>query len=311
MPLDLHSLSEQVEDYLHGVGDSVPVRVNNLLLFVRRSKRTLQQRSLENLSHHRHVLLWALETEGVVSVDGVALPLLPGQGFLIQPYQFHHYINLKKSKLSWLFVTFELDAGESALKTLEFLRLKMDDVVENLLQQMIDCWQARASASSVLVCQNLLERLLLHLLMAGSGAGSEDSSGLTTTTALTNLWFVRAERLLRENTSQANTLSVVAAKLGVSERTFRDRFQAIAGVTPHRYRTHYLLQQAMRLIRSDVLSITAIAEQLGFGSSAVFTRFIKRETGKTPIELRKNARIQLFVPKKNKKTLVYQRKLLR
>jgi AraC-like DNA-binding protein len=285
----LKGIEENPPSYHSGYGYEAPLRVSNLLLFTRRSKRTLQQSSLANLSHHRHVLVWVYETAGVMSVDGVAVHLSPGQGMLIQPYQFHHYADLSKKQLLWLFMTFELSRGEDALAPLAFVRFTQDSVVKNLIHEILALWHRRAERLALMECQNILERLLIRLLYNNepsppfavskeSGRGAPD------------LWFARAERALLDSVNKGEDLNRVARQLGMGERMFRQRFKRVAGVSPCRYRTNYILQQALRFMREDVLSIGGIADRLGFGSAAVFTRFIKRETGKTPLACRKSIR---------------------
>ncbi|MFP4166053.1 MAG: AraC family ligand binding domain-containing protein [Opitutales bacterium] len=79
----------------------------NVLLFVRSSRRTLQQKHLANRMHHRYVLMFALETSGVVSVDGQSIHLNAGNALLVLPYQFHHYIDLEEDAWRCFFITFE------------------------------------------------------------------------------------------------------------------------------------------------------------------------------------------------------------
>lgn len=74
----------------------------------------------------------------------------------------------------------------------------------------------------------------------------------------------------------------MAGVLGVSERTFRRRFKALAGVTPGQYRTHYRMKLArQRLLESDEkVSQTALA--LGFANEFHFSRRFKQITGISP-----------------------------
>ncbi len=285
----LDEINEKPESYYSGYSADAHVRVRNLVVFTRKTRRTLQQGSLANLSHHRHVLVWAIETSGVVSIDGIGIRLSPGQSTVILPYQFHHYVELSSPGLLWLFVTFELSEEEDALAPLSLLRFENDDVSEKLLHDFLLSWRNRRQLAGLLECQNILERILIRMLYDKDGEGLPGIAPGGHATGRDS-WFARAEQALIRGVGKGLGISAVARGMGMSERFFRQRFQKVSGVTPGRYRSNYQLQQALRLIRMDELGIGAIADQLGFASAAVFTRFIKRETGKTPLECRKRIR---------------------
>src|SRR5438309_25368 len=63
--------------------------------------------------HHRYVLIAALRTAVTVCVDDRDILLNPGEGLLILPFQFHHYLQPQHDEILWLIVTFEY-AGSSA-----------------------------------------------------------------------------------------------------------------------------------------------------------------------------------------------------
>ena len=60
------------------------------------------------------------------------------------------------------------------------------------------------------------------------------------------------------------------------------------GMTLHRFVLERKLNQAKMLLFSTDLTIREIASSLGFGSLAHFSNFIKKETGCSPMELRKS-----------------------
>jgi AraC-like DNA-binding protein len=290
MEANVKAVDENPPSYHLGYGVEVPLRVANLLLFTRRSKRTLQKSSLANLSHHRYVMVWVYETTGVVSLDGVGVQLSPGQGMLIQPYQFHHYFDIQKKQLLWLFMTFELARGEEVVEPLAFIRFKQDSVIKKLIHELLEFWPMRSERLALMECQNLMERLLIRLLYNVEPISAPEKESDSNTRGNSDPWFARAERVLLSAAGKSEGLDTVARRMGMGERMFRQRFKSVAGVSPCRYRTNYLLQQALRLMREDALSIGGIADRLGFGSAAVFTRFIKRETGMTPLSCRQSIR---------------------
>lgn len=78
------------------------------------------------------------------------------------------------------------------------------------------------------------------------------------------------------------TLDDLAAEMGRSRAVFSERFLAATGTTPHRYLTDLRMRLAAKWIGRDRLSIEDVAERLGYGSQAAFSRAFKRTTGQSP-----------------------------
>ena len=60
------------------------------------------------------------------------------------------------------------------------------------------------------------------------------------------------------------------------------------GRAPMEYRTELLIMNAQRMLAATELSISEIAERLGFGSETYFRRIFKSKVGISPREFRKN-----------------------
>jgi hypothetical protein len=118
------------KDYFKGIGRSQLPTPTDVLLYMRTTKKKLQQEALQNRSHHRFVLAFNMETSGHVHVDNRVLAFDPGQALLILPFQFHHFSQLASSQLHWFFCTFELKDEIF----LEPLRNRVLDVGENTLR---------------------------------------------------------------------------------------------------------------------------------------------------------------------------------
>ena len=144
---------EEPTDYFKGIGHTQFATPSNILLYLRSTKDKLQQAALQNRSHHRHVLVFNLETEGHVHVNNRVLPLKPGQSLLILPYQFHHFSQLENPCLKWLFCTFEL----ATTTFLEPLRNVVIEASEHTLctrDELLDEWLHCTAATSKGELQN-------------------------------------------------------------------------------------------------------------------------------------------------------------
>lgn len=149
------------EDYFTGKGRYPLPTPTNILLFARRSKRNLQQEALQNRSHHRFVLLLNLETAGYVHLNNLALPFNPGQVVLIHPFQFHHYSQLARTDINWLFCTFELEP-RTFLEPLRNCMIDISPKTRTIYHELVKEWLAPG-------CELHAEQVqsgLLHLLLS-------------------------------------------------------------------------------------------------------------------------------------------------
>ena len=74
----------------------------------------------------------------------------------------------------------------------------------------------------------------------------------------------------------------------MSRTVFAERFSALMGMTPLSYVTHWRMQEARRALIESRHSMIEIAEHVGYGSEAAFTRAFKRQFDVTPGELRRH-----------------------
>ena len=73
----------------------------------------------------------------------------------------------------------------------------------------------------------------------------------------------------------------------MSRTVFAERFSALMGMTPLSYVTHWRMQEARRALIETQRPMIEIAEGVGYGSEAAFTRAFKRQFDVTPGELRR------------------------
>ncbi|WP_353472468.1 AraC family transcriptional regulator [Salipiger sp. H15] len=78
----------------------------------------------------------------------------------------------------------------------------------------------------------------------------------------------------------------MAARLGVSGPHLTRACRAACGRSAQRILSERKLHEARRLLAAEQEPVAGIAEALGFSSPAYFTRFIRKQTGQAPSELR-------------------------
>ena len=83
------------------------------------------------------------------------------------------------------------------------------------------------------------------------------------------------------------SVAEIAHHCGVSECTLFLKFRKHFGKTPVEMRHRILTEKATQLLTATDLSVEEISNRLGFSSSSYFRKVLKKETGKTPLQIRK------------------------
>lgn len=85
----------------------------------------------------------------------------------------------------------------------------------------------------------------------------------------------------------AHTVSSLARRARMSERTFARRFVAETGTTPHRWLSTQRVLHARRLLEETRLDIEDVARRSGFGTAALLRHHFRQVVGVAPAEYRK------------------------
>ncbi len=101
---------------------------------------------------------------------------------------------------------------------------------------------------------------------------------------------ITVEKAVEIMRSDSNiNISQVAKKCGVSEAGLYVIFKNTIGKTPGQIRQGLVVEKAVDLLSATDLSIEEISSHLGFSSSSYFRKILRKEKGKTPMQIRKEA----------------------
>ncbi|MEV2212297.1 helix-turn-helix domain-containing protein [Streptomyces sp. NPDC050997] len=87
---------------------------------------------------------------------------------------------------------------------------------------------------------------------------------------------------IEDNLAQELTLGALAARSGMSERTFSRRFREQTGTTPLQWLLRARVRRAQYLLENSDHPVERIARQAGFGSPTSFRERFRRVVGTTP-----------------------------
>lgn len=91
---------------------------------------------------------------------------------------------------------------------------------------------------------------------------------------------------IEDHLSDDITLAVLAARSGMSERTFSRRFREQTGTTPLQWLLRARVRRAQYLLENSDHSVERIAQQAGFGSPTAFRERFRKVVGTTPYAYR-------------------------
>lgn len=126
-----------------------------------------------------------------------------------------------------------------------------------------------------------LYTMLALFLHGASHSGSRNSA---------NSYVQKSIEFIASNYSYAITVEDIADYVGVSRSHLFRSFETVLGQSPKEYLTDYRMKQACYLLEHSDLSITAIANSLGFDNSLYFSKTFHRKKEMSPKEYRGKAK---------------------
>jgi len=98
--------------------------------------------------------------------------------------------------------------------------------------------------------------------------------------------LVTAEAYLRNHFTEELTIEKVADYLSIDRRYLYKLFRKYSGISPKQYLSNIRISRATELLLTSDLSVTQIAEAVGYKDSLQFSTFFKKQTGLSPKKYR-------------------------
>ncbi|MBN1553788.1 MAG: AraC family transcriptional regulator [Phycisphaerae bacterium] len=92
---------------------------------------------------------------------------------------------------------------------------------------------------------------------------------------------------IQRNPAEFGNVESLAARAGYSKDHFIRLFRKYKNVTPGEYIIQSRIQAAVQMLRFTTLSVTQIAERLGYGDIYAFSKQFRQRTGQSPMSYRK------------------------
>ena len=226
--------------------------------------------------------LWCVvEGEGEMRLAGKRYPLRAGSAFVLWPGATPRATHDPHRPLRVFFCHFDLP-GASASD-----RAPGDDLpapghllpdttyLLTLARRCADS-HARGDAFGDAQARLLLRAILLHLWEVSRAPTPPPRDPRIDAVA----------RAIRDDPAREWPVAEQAARAGLSRAQYTRRFLAATGLSPARYVIEARLERAASLVRETEMTLTQIAESLGYRDLYFFSRQFKRHRGVTPSSLR-------------------------
>ena len=114
-----------------------------------------------------------------------------------------------------------------------------------------------------------------------------EGAGLPVLAGFADANIARVLTAIHERPGHAWTLETLADRAGMSRTAFVTRFSECMTMTPLGYITHWRMQIARQQLADSSEPIIQIAEQVGYGSEAAFSRVFKKHHASAPATYRR------------------------
>lgn len=148
-----------------------------------------------------------------------------------------------------------------------------------LLDQLDAEWRA-ARPGAKAACDDLLRLMFVQALRAHLEQADEASLGWLA--GLNDQPVSAALRAIHAEPARVWRLPELAARAGMSRAGFAERFRARVGRPPVEYAARWRMRVAARRLRDERVSVSAVAQELGFLSDSAFGTAFKRVHGVSP-----------------------------
>jgi len=133
---------------------------------------------------------------------------------------------------------------------------------------------------AVLASKQLAQLLFVQIIRFYLAASNPLTTGWLR--ALSDERLAPALRHMHREPGRAWQLGELAKQVGMSRTSFALRFKANAGVAPLTYLQNLRMRLAEQELREGAMSVSELAESLGYASDSAFSNAFKRRTGMAP-----------------------------
>lgn len=230
-----------------------------------------------------YLIHYIISGKGTYRTSGVTHSLCAGDCFLVYPNMEVTYCADETDPWEYAWVGFTGSDAAMILQATDFSKEKPyiinTPLGEDIKRQILHIYDARGNEFAHSV--EMTGRLYTTLALFMQGAHKKDKQNSAQSYVQKSIEYISA------NYSYPITVEDIASYVGLSRSHLFRSFEAALHQSPKEYLTDFRIKQACYLLKNTNLSITAIANSIGFDNSLYFSKTFHREKGLSPTNYRK------------------------
>lgn len=221
--------------------------------------------------------------EGYYTTNGVTHHLHTGDSFLVFPNTEVTYYADEKNPWEYAWVGFTGSDASMILRATDFS--KSTPVINNtpdgtsIQKKILEIYDNRGNEYINAVEMTGGLYTLLAIYMQNTTNKSDANTAQS--------YVQKAIEFITSNYSYPITVEDIASYVGLSRSHLFRSFETVLGQSPKEYLTEFRMKQACYLLENTNLSITTIANSLGFDNSLYFSKMFHKTFGSAPKAWRK------------------------
>lgn len=229
-----------------------------------------------------YLIHYIISGQGTYLVNKETHLLHAGDTFLVYPNTEVTYYADRQNPWEYCWVGFTGSDASMILKATDFTRehpiIQDTPLGSDIKRQLLHIYDARGNEFKHAV--EMTGRLYTALALFMHSATHPDVK------TSVNLYVQKGIEYISANYSYPITVEDISAYVGLSRSHLFRSFQTVLQQSPKEYLTDFRMKQACYLLEHSDLSITAIANSVGFDNSLYFSKTFHRLKGKSPREYR-------------------------
>ncbi len=229
-----------------------------------------------------YLIHYIISGKGSYRVSHASHTLSAGDCFLVYPNTEVSYCADADDPWEYAWVGFNGSDAATILHATDFTRehpyIRQASFGEDIKRQILHIYDARGNGFEHSV--EMTGRLYTALAIFMHGASRRDNQNTAHSYVQKSIEYISA------NYSWPISVEDIASYVGVSRSHLFRSFETILQISPKKYLTDFRMKQACYLLEHTALSVTAIANSVGFDNSLYFSKTFHREKGLSPREYR-------------------------
>lgn len=238
-------------------------------------------------SHYRtgvrdyYLIHYITSGSGDFKANGKSFNLGKGDGFLICPHDTTTYIADKKNPWSYQWLAFHGTKAEHFISQVGLSKDKPifsytdDDCLKELLEKMEVVYKKEG-------INDFYQLSLLYKLFYVLMAHRKEEIVPINKQDRTKKHLAKAVEFIGKNYSRKTSIEEMARYTGVSRKYLHATFVNQLGISPQQCLLQYRMEKACELISRNQLTVSEVAQSVGYEDPYLFSRMFKRLKGVAP-----------------------------